>query len=72
MYIGAAYYPELWDEAEIDRDIAVCKEFGLNTLRIAEFAWSRMEPKEGKFDFDWLLNIDCLGFISCSEGYRWH
>ena len=57
MYIGAAYYPELWDEAEIDRDIAVCKEFGLNTLRIAEFAWSRMEPKEGKFDFDWLQRV---------------
>ena len=57
MYIGAAYYPELWDESEIDHDIEVCKEFGLNTLRIAEFAWSRMEPKEGKFDFDWLQRV---------------
>ena len=57
MYIGAAYYPELWDETEIEKDIEVCKSFGLNTLRIGEFAWSRMEPKEGKFEFDWLQNV---------------
>ena len=57
MYIGAAYYPELWDESEIEKDIEVCKSFGLNTLRIGEFAWSKMEPKEGQFEFDWLQRV---------------
>ncbi len=56
-YIGAAYYPELWDESEVDKDIQRCKELGINTLRIGEFAWSRMEPKEGKFDFEWLKRV---------------
>jgi len=50
MYIGAAYYPELWDEAEIDRDIEQMKAHGMNVMRIGEFAWSKMEPREGEFD----------------------
>ena len=50
-YVGAAYYPELWDKAEIDKDIKVMKEYGLNCMRIGEFAWSSMEKEDGVFDF---------------------
>lgn len=57
IYIGAAYYPELWDETEVDKDIARCKSLGVNTLRVGEFAWEKMEPKEGTFDLTWLLRI---------------
>lgn len=57
MYIGAAYYPEMWDETEIDKDIARCKELGINCLRVGEFAWGKMEPEEGKFDFSWLKRV---------------
>lgn len=51
IYIGAAYYPELWDISEIDKDIERCKELGINVLRMGEFAWSAVEPNEGEFDF---------------------
>ncbi len=57
IYVGAAYYPELWDECEIEKDIARCKSLGINTLRVGEFAWSKMEPKEGEFHFEWLQNV---------------
>ncbi len=57
IYIGAAYYPELWDNSELDKDIERCKELGINTLRIGEFAWYKMEPQEGRFQFDWLKDI---------------
>jgi beta-galactosidase len=53
-YIGAAYYPEAWPLEQIDEDIGLMKEAGMNVMRVAEFAWSRMEPEEGRFDFDWL------------------
>ncbi len=53
-FIGAAYYPEDWDESEIDFDIAKMNEAGVTCARIAEFAWSRMEPKPGEFDFAWV------------------
>jgi beta-galactosidase GanA len=57
MYIGAAYYPELWEENEIEKDIERCKRIGVNCLRVGEFAWGKMEPREGVFEFDWLYSI---------------
>ncbi len=61
-YLGAAYYPEAWPEAQQDQDIALMKDAGINVVRVAEFAWSRMEPKEGEYDFGWLHRVvDKLG-----------
>ena len=50
-YLGVAYYPEDWPEEEMERDFARMKEIGINVVRIGEFAWHRMEPKPGEFDF---------------------
>ncbi len=55
VYIGAAYYPEIWDERELEKDIERCKELGVNTLRIGEFAWGNMEPQEGEYRLEWLI-----------------
>ena len=57
LYLGAAYYPELWAESEIDADIARCKEIGINVLRIGEFAWGKIEPAEGEFHTEWLKRV---------------
>ncbi len=45
---GVCYYPELWPAEDVDRDITEMKALGINLIRIGEFAWSRMEPEEGK------------------------
>lgn len=55
--LGAAYYPEDWDEAEQDSDIAYMKKAGLKCVRMAEFAWHKMEPEEGLYDFSWLHRV---------------
>lgn len=52
-YVGVAYYPEVAGD-EIDRDIRQMKEVGVNMVRMGEFAWCRMEPKQGRYDFNWL------------------
>ncbi|MFC4846221.1 beta-galactosidase [Hephaestia sp. GCM10023244] len=52
--VGAAWYPEHWPESRWETDLKLMKATGFNTVRLAEFAWSRMEPEEGKFDFAWL------------------
>ncbi len=57
VYLGAAYYPELWTEEELDKDILRMKELGVNCMRIGEFAWSKMEPKEGEFDFSFFEKV---------------
>jgi beta-galactosidase len=30
------------------------QEAGIHIVRVGEFAWSRMEPSEGRYDLDWL------------------
>ncbi len=52
--MGVAWYPEQWPEARWDIDLAMMKATGFNIVRIGEFAWSRMEPREGQFDFGWM------------------
>ncbi|MBQ1954888.1 MAG: beta-galactosidase [Clostridia bacterium] len=57
ILLGANYYPEDWDENLIDFDIEKMKECGFNVVRIAEFSWKKMEPKEGQYSFGWLHNV---------------
>ncbi|MEH3158106.1 MAG: beta-galactosidase [Sphingomonas taxi] len=54
LAIGTAWYPEQWPQARWATDLAMMRAAGFNTVRLAEFAWSRMEPSEGRFDFAWL------------------
>lgn len=54
MQLGICYYPEHWDESRWATDAKMMREIGLDIVRIAEFAWAKMEPREGAFDFDWL------------------
>lgn len=51
---GIAYYPEHWDEKEWDRDLKRIKDMGVNTIRIGEFMWSTLEPREGQYNFELL------------------
>lgn len=51
---GVDYYPEHWPEERWEIDAQLMKEAGFNTVRLAEFAWSRLEPSPGRFAFDWL------------------
>ena len=52
--LGVCYYPEHWDRALWARDAARMIDAGISWVRIGEFAWSRIEPKPGQFEFDWL------------------
>jgi beta-galactosidase len=48
---GVAYYPEHWPESYWERDARMMKEAGVNVVRMGEFAWYLMEPREGVYDF---------------------
>lgn len=48
---GVDYYPEQWPESYWERDAQRMQETGVNAVRIAEFAWALMEPREGVYDF---------------------
>ena len=57
LYIGAAYYPELWDKGEVIKDVQRMKDLGINCVRIGEFAWSTMEKTEGVYDFSFFKYV---------------
>ena len=48
---GAPYYPEHWSEADRRLDAQRMADAGVNVVRMAEFAWDRIEPRRGAFDF---------------------
>jgi beta-galactosidase len=54
LLLGAAWYPEQWPESRWERDVELMQQARIHMVRIGEFAWSRMEPTEGVYDFDWL------------------
>ncbi len=54
LIYGVDYYPEHWDESQWEQDAAMMQAAGMNFVRLAEFAWVKMEPAEGRFDFAWL------------------
>jgi beta-galactosidase len=54
MDIGVDYYPEHWDRADWEPHAKLMAEAGFRIVRLAEFAWSKMEPKEGRYEFGWL------------------
>ena len=56
-YFGSDYYPEDWSDEELVKDAEKMRECGMNVARIAEFAWSKMEPREGHFEFAWLHRV---------------
>ncbi|MGX6998902.1 beta-galactosidase [Caballeronia sp. KNU42] len=54
MRLGVCYYPEHWPESMWKDDAARMKALGIDRVRIAEFAWSRIEPSPGEYNWDWL------------------
>ena len=52
LVLGTCYYPEHWPESLWKEDLERMLEAGIEVIRIAEFAWSKIERTEGKFNYD--------------------
>jgi beta-galactosidase len=60
--LGTCYYPEHWPEAQWAEDAQRMADLGLTWVRIGEFSWSRIEAKQGVYDWSWLDRaVDTLG-----------
>ena len=57
MQLGVCYYPEQWPESDWSVDAARMVAMGISHVRIAEFAWSCIEPDAGRFDWAWLDRV---------------
>ncbi len=56
IWYGGDYYPEQWLERPdiLKQDIDYMKKAGINTVTMGMFAWSFLEPEEGRYNFGWL------------------
>lgn len=59
MLHGGDYNPDQWlDRPDIlSDDIELMKLAHTNAFSVGIFAWSALEPEEGKYDFEWLDDI---------------
>ena len=56
---GGDYNPDQWlDYPEVlKKDIELMKKSGCNAMSVGIFAWSKLEPRENEYDFEWLDSI---------------
>ncbi len=52
--LAVAYYPEHVAEAQWAHDLQRMLNGGVTAVRILEFAWGRLEPRDGEFTLDWV------------------
>ncbi|MDR7113801.1 beta-galactosidase [Microbacterium trichothecenolyticum] len=57
MLYGADYNPDQWPEEVWDEDVRLMQEAGVNIVSLGIFAWSRIQPTEGVWDFAWLDTV---------------
>jgi len=54
---GADYNPDQWPEEVWDEDVRLMREAGVNIVSLGIFAWSRIQPAEDVWDFEWLDRV---------------
>src|SRR5262245_48218247 len=54
---GGDYNPEQWPDDVWAEDVALMKEAGVTIVSVGVFAWSRLEPRESEYEFDWLDRV---------------
>ncbi len=67
MLFGVDYYPEHWPEERWATDAKMMRAASINVVRLAEFAWAKIEPMAGVLDFSWL---DRAINVLAAEGIR--
>ncbi|CAM4479485.1 beta-galactosidase [Paenibacillus endophyticus] len=68
---GADYNPDQWLHAPgiLEEDIRLMKLSGCNVMAIGIFAWTALEPEEGRFSFEWLDRV--LDAFANNGLYAW-
>ncbi|MFD5824628.1 beta-galactosidase [Lentzea sp. NPDC060358] len=54
---GGDYNPEQWPEEVWPADARLMREAGITLVNVGVFAWGRLEPSPGSFDFGWLDRV---------------
>ncbi len=55
VVLAVSWYPEQVPETRWDIDLGLMSGAGITRVRMLDFAWSRLEPQAGCYDFAWVL-----------------
>ncbi len=64
---GGDYNPDQWPAEVWQEDMRLMKLANCNTMSVGIFAWTRLEPEEGRYDFGWLDRI--MDLLTENQGY---
>jgi beta-galactosidase len=67
MLHGGDYNPDQWPEDVWVEDMRLLKLAHCNALSVGIFAWTRLEPAEGQYDFAWLDRV--MDLLAESRAY---
>ncbi|WP_035697663.1 beta-galactosidase, partial [Glycomyces tenuis] len=54
---GGDYNPEQWPREVWAEDMRLMREAGVNRVSLGIFSWAKLEPEEGRFEFDWFDEV---------------
>ncbi|MFC3992868.1 beta-galactosidase, partial [Actinoplanes siamensis] len=57
LFFGGDYNPEQWPEEVWAEDVALMRQAGVTVVSLGVFAWSHLEPEEGRYEFGWLDRV---------------
>ncbi|WP_223622378.1 beta-galactosidase [Microbacterium sp. EST19A] len=57
LWYGGDYNPEQWPREVWAEDIALMQRAGVTVATVGVFAWAKLEPADGAFDFAWLDDV---------------
>ncbi len=57
MLHGGDYNPDQWPPEVWEEDMRLMNLAGCNAMSVGIFAWAKLEPAEGQFEFGWLDTI---------------
>lgn len=59
LFVGTCYQPVDRSREQIQRDVELMHQAGLQVVRMGDLSWDYFEPSEGRFDFatfDWIMD----------------
>ncbi|MER7271402.1 beta-galactosidase [Micromonospora carbonacea] len=57
LRFGGDWNPEQWPERVWAEDVALMRRARVDLVTVGVFAWSRLEPAPGRYDFGWLDRV---------------
>jgi len=57
LFFGGDYNPDQWPEEMWAEDIRLMKLAKVNLVTLPVFGWAKLEPVEGRYNFEWLDRI---------------